>query len=703
MKRQKRKVKDQAVPTPTSTEKSSWLSILKNPKVSWALALGASLLLCLFFFLYHVRDWQAAKNACFYEGKPTMATFDAYYFMRLTDDYLNGNYTPEDPLRGGALRPMPAPLLVRIAGFIRSLTGSPLEYIAWLLPPFLATLTVLIYAYWARFFQNPLLLIISSIIGSTSYIWFWRTSLGRFDTDSLNLLFPGVLSASIFLFLTASNITKKLAALIGIIVCVFLWYLWWPQGYNLGLILAIGTYGISVFFVPGNRLEKALRIGILVACLIVAAFLGLYALNRSIPIPAFLKPIAGYADLIFRSEPSEPPVGASITELQSLPMLKAATQMFGFWWLIIPAIIGVILTVIARPFFVVLWVPFLALGTMGFFSNRFLIFLVPPLAFGLAFLPTVWFIQTNRFSWTGAKWKWAIGLTIAVIFALPNIITNLRIAGMPNVTAGLVHIAKMLEPIEPKDSTVWTWWDYGYLLQYYAKKKTFIDGGMQGPPRITVAAYGFAVDNVVTAKNWINCFAHNDLMPLERAKQELGSEAKAFAFLKEALSGQDNLKEVIQKYHQEHNEQLWHTLLFPKTRAFLFIPVDFFRKSYWWYYYGSWDYERNEGIHPQVIFFHRWFVNLNLNKGYLTTLDGRKAFFKRYVIAENGRHPKEITVASEPSTTLILTVPGLAILFGENVYESTALKLYLHPEEYRNTFEPLYYHPAYGGIWRTIP
>ncbi|MEJ5299383.1 MAG: hypothetical protein WHS38_00155 [Thermodesulforhabdaceae bacterium] len=704
MKGQKVKTKLQQATYASFPENRSLAAFIsKNSNFFWITAILASFLLCLFFFLYHIKDWHEAKDACFYEGKPTMATFDAYYFMRLTDDYLSGNYSSEDTLRGGGVsKPLQVPLLVQIAGLIRSLTGLSMEYVAWLLPPFLASFTVLIYAYWARFFQSPFLFVISSIIGSTANIWFRRTSLGRFDTDSLNLFFPGVLSASIFLFLTGRSLIKKLAGFLGIVVSVFLWHLWWPQGYNIGIILALGTYGISIFFIPGNRWEKVLKIVILTGTLIVASLIVLHR-SHYLPVPGFLKYLDGYADLIFKTESTEPSVGTSISELKQLDLSQAATRMFGSAILAIPAILGAALTIITRPFFAILWAPFLALGIIGFFSTRFLIFLVPPLAFGLAFIPTVWFTQEKRFFKIKPKWKWIIGVALAIIFALPNVITNLRTQVIPNIKSELVHMAKVLGTMEPQNSPVWAWWDYGYLLQYYSKKKTFIDGGIQGPPRIIVSAYGFAMEDVVAAKNWINCFAHNDLIPLVQAEQEFGSKAKALSFMKEALSERNNLQDVLQKYQQGHNEKLWQKMLFPKTNVFVFIPVDFLKKSYWWYYYGTWDYDLAKGVHPLLFPFSQWFININFKEGYLTTLDGRKALFKKYAISQKGEHPQEVIVAPKHSATLLLTIPGVAMLVGENLSESAALKLYLRPDNYRSDFELLYYHPAYGGIWRTVP
>ncbi|MGC8719822.1 MAG: STT3 domain-containing protein [Thermodesulforhabdaceae bacterium] len=667
----------------------------------WVVALIISLSLCLFFFFYHLKDWYDARSVCFHDGKPTMATYDAYYFMRLTDSYLQGNYGHYDSLRD-APTPAPIPLLVRIAALIQRISGASLEYIGWLLPPFLASLTVLIYGYWARFLKSPFLFVLSSIVGSTAYVWFWRTSLGRFDTDSLNLFFPGALTASIFLILTGDKTARKLTGLAGLALSIVFWYLWWPQGHNVGLLLALGTYGISVFFVPGKKWENILRGIILSGGILLAALIALNVLTKSFPLPDFLKPFAEHLSLALKSATGqEPAVGESITELKVVGWRDGMAQILGHWALAFPAVAGTVLTIIYRPFFFILWVPFLILGIGGFFSNRFLIFLVPPLASGLVFLTSVWLINSKRLSLIPEVWRIVTAILLSIAMTIPNVYINLKGVAIPNVRADLVQMAKTLEPLEPQNSVIWAWWDYGYLLQYYAKKKTFIDGGKQAAPRIIISAYPFATEDVVLAKNWINCFAKNDLHPFSVAVQELGSEAKAFQFLKEALRGMAVLYDALLRHNQEHNEKLWRELLYPKTMSFLYIPVDFLRKTYWWYYYGSWDYDRGQGVHPVSVHFPQWFVNVNPSKGYLTTLDGKKILFRKYVVARNGEFPREKTVAQDPPTVLFMTVPGVAIILSEDVSESTALKLYRHPDGFGNAFDLIYYNPAYGGIWRT--
>ncbi|MCX7822881.1 MAG: hypothetical protein N2260_05505 [Syntrophobacterales bacterium] len=694
------KIKDQA-----NHESSYKIALLfdYNGIKGWIIASLISISICLFFFFYHMRDWYNAKSFCFYDEKPTMATFDAYYFMRLTEDHLNENYESQDYLRNNIARPKPVPLLVRIAAFIKSTTGAPLEYIAWLLPPTLASFTIFIYGYWARFFSNPFLFIIASVTGSTAHVWFWRTSLGRFDTDSLNLLFPAILTASVYFTITSSEIRKKLAGFGILALGILLWHSWWPQGYNIGLLLALGTYGVSLLLIRSTTWENVLRGFILIGSIVVALISVLHLFGESSSVSKVFKPITNYVDLILKSKTSaEPSVGTSITELQSLTMIQGTKHIFGHWILSIPALIGTALVLISRPHFFILWAPFLVLGVMGFASNRLLIFLVPPLIFGLAFLSSHWIVHSKGLSIIPKKWKYLIATAVSIFLLLPNSILNLKIAGLPNVTADLVHLAKIIEPMEPKDGAVWAWWDYGYLLQYYAKKRTFIDGGTQTSPRIIISAYAFSTEDVAIARNWINSFAAHDLDPFRIAQKELGSKSVAFEFLKEGLKGKNILKEALHKYNQEHNEKLWQELLYPNIQTFLFIPIDFLKKTYWWYYYGSWDYEKGEGRHPIVINFPQWFVNVNLSKGYLTTLDGKRMSFGRYVIVKKDRFPEEFIVQPGDSvTTLFMTIPGIALITEGKVSESLPFKLYRHPGNYSHAFELIYYHPAYGGVWRT--
>ncbi|NPA15542.1 MAG: hypothetical protein GXO44_03215, partial [Deferribacteres bacterium] len=140
--------------------------------------------------------WKQYPNVFFVEdNRPIFTTMDAYYYARLSREIVEGKYKPGkiDKLRGvphQVLYPKIPPLLSSItAGLLRLLgVKYPEALSVWLIPLFavlvvvpLVLMGVLIGAVEVGF--------IASILTVVSFIYLIRSSICRFDTDTLNLFF----------------------------------------------------------------------------------------------------------------------------------------------------------------------------------------------------------------------------------------------------------------------------------------------------------------------------------------------------------------------------------------------------------------------------------------------------------------------------------------------------------------------------------
>ena len=156
--------------------------------------------------LWHLRDWNKYKIAFFYDKRPLMTTMDAYYYLRLTRDLVSNNYKHKDKLSPIQNRPYPIPLLVLITAGIKKITPFPLEWIAFFIPCVLSLLIIIPYFLWGKHLGGKLTFFISSLIGVSSFYWYKRTCLGRFDTDSLIPFFIYLIPFLMYKFITKKKI-----------------------------------------------------------------------------------------------------------------------------------------------------------------------------------------------------------------------------------------------------------------------------------------------------------------------------------------------------------------------------------------------------------------------------------------------------------------------------------------------------------------
>jgi len=123
--------------------------------------------------------------------------YDAYYYARLSEEIFQNQDIDK-------LRNVPdffgveKPLIAYLGNFLSYLI--PKEYVYAYTPPLLSVFFVIPLFFWIKRFSNIYLFIGSALIGGLNSIYFSRTYIGKYDTDSLILFFIFL----ILLFITIS-------------------------------------------------------------------------------------------------------------------------------------------------------------------------------------------------------------------------------------------------------------------------------------------------------------------------------------------------------------------------------------------------------------------------------------------------------------------------------------------------------------------
>ena len=174
--------------------------------------------------------WNRLRAATYHEDTPILTTADAYLFTRYAREEAEGIYRVHklDPMRNypdGMPYPGYIPLICWLTALIHRLTGTSIEIIAFYLPVLLAPLFVIPLSLYGRQIGRPLAALAGGVLGATYSGYVARSTLGRFDTDCLNLFF-------LFLLAWLVNLMTERTGRQGLIFAAlaglsYLFFDWW--------------------------------------------------------------------------------------------------------------------------------------------------------------------------------------------------------------------------------------------------------------------------------------------------------------------------------------------------------------------------------------------------------------------------------------------------------------------------------------------
>ena len=405
----------------------------------------------------------------FLDTQNVITGYDAFYYARLTEELLEGNYTKIDTLRDVpdfSERPFP-PTLLTVLGYIFSLFVSK-ELVYAFLPPLFSVLFLIPLYLWLKKFSNVYVFVGGAVLGSLNGIYFFRTAIGKFDTDFLILFFVFLI---FFLFsLIIENFNNKKSILFSILAGVsYILFQWFYPKPSLSLLFLTGLLLIFLFlFVKEKFPLKKL------AFLFFTFFLFLsFDIFRG-----FLNIVQKYKAYFLKEDivqflPTNPHL--FVKELQPLSIWYLIDQTTGNSVTFFIAVIGFVIFFFKNIRFMLPTLPFILLGLASLKAgSRFLIYLAPFLGMGLgySFFMFFSFIKRNPFF---KNFHESFFLVLLIFFSIsPNVFF---IHVKPVVKGNLFEDMRSINQITEKGSTLWTWWDYGYAFEYISRRGTYIDNG----------------------------------------------------------------------------------------------------------------------------------------------------------------------------------------------------------------------------------
>jgi dolichyl-diphosphooligosaccharide--protein glycosyltransferase len=558
------------------------------------IAIAAIVIVSLWIRMDDLRAWSRQPHRAFYNDRPILVNFDGYFYLSLARDLLKGRYDTFDELRGvpePQKRPMPPPMISLITAAIATITPFNLDWIATVLPVFLGvTLAVPLYLF-SRLYGGGLMAAVAICVGLCSRYYVYRSNVGWFDTDCLNV----TLAFSVtYLFLRFGMIstTRRYLYLAGGSLVALFFFLWWDQTHTAVAVIALCPLVLTaaLYYRPQGN-ERWLAIG---AVILIGSGLLIWQGPRILWLPLEKAMEAmGYvakAQLGVFPNTAQSVMEQARPDLQSLARISTGNVMTFFL-----GHIGLVWLLIHKKRQVVPLLVLFGLGCFSlFFARRFLIFYSPLLAIGLGFaVQQLWDMQWR---WPRARPVVLLGAAIICLFAAKD---SLQRVYWPKEIAPIVAGQQRLAQESAPDALVWAWWDHGYPIRYWSRRATINDGSLHNGPRTVSNAIPLSSGSPRQAANFMQFYAVRGVQGLQTVLDQSETPAKGMQVVQQVLAaGPEAAAALLHRFGLAPQQQ-WLDFFFPKQRReiYLFLDLRVARTAHWWHWFGTWNIEAQQGSH----------------------------------------------------------------------------------------------------------
>jgi len=676
------------------------------------------------------RTWKENPEICFVDGEPVLGALDGYYYLRLARDLYEGTYNDVDEMRHSPKfereRPNPPPLLSVLGACMAQGTPWSLNKIGLFLPAFLGVLMVIPLYGIGMHFGGRITGLVAAFFGVIAPYYVYRSAMGWFDTDCMNVTWT-LMGAWCFLEFGLHKTVWRYAWLVAGFVCTALFAWWWDQTVQAALLLSLLPLGSAVVFLyrPKAKSERIVLLILVVLALLFCAW-------QWAPIGKFAQDFyaKAYTRIIQISDVSSaafPAQKISTTEQVRPTFMKivaASTRNVAVFYL---ALGGLIWMVFKHFRYAATLVSLFGVSIMAvMYAERFVIFIIPLIAFGQGYLVCrLWGIRNTRCvrESAGAVWISRLVPVVGVIFIVfmayaPLKAMSAAMTSWPKHNAVQLSVMTELAELTPTNAVIWAWWDKGHAVNYWSRRRTIIDGARHGQRASVCNALPLATTNERFAANFIQFYGTRSSMAFWYVTKGLGcSTPEAMEFVKKVLSaGPQDARKIIREANLKpianyRDVKSWLKYFFPPDAPpmYLYLDEHYIDLAHWWYWYGTWDTSKRDGIHP----IYRPVYNLTFNGESISNPQGFYLDTKNGVIkaGEQWVPLKAIVVRTDEYAVEnayerpqggrfeMATATGFGVLMSENIAESIFNRLFVRLDPTMKYFKPVVQHSPLTQVW----
>ena len=473
--------------------------------------------------------WAGGIEQFYFNGEIMVNTNDAFANAEGARDMLAGFHQAHDISPYGGSIPTFTFLLAKIL-------PVKFESIIFYMSVFLAPLIVAPLILIAREYKILSVGIAAAFVASILPAYYGRTLAGYYDSDMLNVTFPMLI---IWALIRLADKKDENFALAPIITVFYDW--WYQSSYALNSAIIVMFLLYTLVFDRKNLVSYKAMILMFFAVMNFDAYYegedlvvnyvlilklglicGLYALMKIKPqifCTKTLALLAAIAIALFAAFGGIDPIAnrllfyvigstsaqastlhffdmrSTIVELMGTSFNKFATTASGNTLTLLLSVAGAVLLLIKFRSFLLI-VPILGLGALSFTGGvRFIMYATPVLAFGFGYF--VYFMLN-----TVQIRAWLRNAAFAAFVSLvlfPSFSYILQYRPAPLVVGKAVQALDELKNTANRDDYALSWWDYGYLIRYYADVKTLSDPGAQSGEDSFPVSFSLIKDQTASA------------------------------------------------------------------------------------------------------------------------------------------------------------------------------------------------------------
>lgn len=558
-----------------------------------------------------LKSWQKRPGQAFYQDKPLLTTFDGYFYLNLSRDLLRGEYDAVDEKQVvpvGRPRPYPPPLLAVLGAVVTKITGASLDMVGTVLPAVLGVLLAIPLYFLGSFLGGRAMGMTAALSSLFFPYYVYRSNVGWFDTDCMNVTFATLIVYCTLQFAKHSGRSRYFYGAAAF-CCYLLFLWWWDQAFAVVSVIFLSTslIALGIFYRPEKK-EGYIFYGIMAGLLCILFFW------QGIGFPQEIyNTIAAKFDYIYTSKTSVdifPNQAITVSEQVRPGFDEIVAKSTGSMPIFLTACVGLGLLFYRRPKDSLFLIVPLLLASLSFlFAKRFLIFLNPITALGLgSFISVVWSLR-KRFLVAGY-----IAPVLVVVLVWPNFSDNLTRVHWPKEPGALVAGMAAAEKHTPDDAVIWTWWDHGYNMRYWADRGVIADGSHHGGQVSMYNAMPLTVDSEQLSANFMHFYVRRGQKGMTQVYSAFSNKhGKAMHFLQNILAGGPGEAENVMRSagvfssisRNDPDNPNSVRFYFPETKkpVYLFLDWRLTITSYWWFWFGSWDFDKLEGVHPAFELF----------------------------------------------------------------------------------------------------
>ncbi len=455
--------------------------------------------------------------------------YDCFRYALLTEQRVEGYIPPVNHLINvpDYVANSEADRMITYLGSLLTNFGLSLKHVYVVIPPLFATFFVIPLFLWLRNFAGIHSFLGSALLGVFNFMYWIRTSPGRYDTDFLILFFLFLILWFLTEALKEERYERSLiyTFLAGLSLNIFMW--WYPKPIFVFLFTVSLLLGCIAF---GNTLKMTvvkLTVFVVTGGLINVAYgikqLWFYIENRVFHEPSTFVPVS---------------ISAAVVELQPLSFKELTKFASDNPLFILIGFLGLIALTAKRFKYMTVTLPFIAMGLSAFVAgNRMLIYLAPFLGLGIGFaVEEIQRLMSSRFEKIRTI-TYIVTLLIVFLMTFPP--SALAVKGKLLFSDRFYNeLIKIKDKIEP-DAFIWTWWDFGNFIQYTMRRGTYIDNGNWNIVKIYAVAHSFISKDEKKARNII-AYVSNNIELKEKFKDKDYKD-----FLKEAMNYRKPIKNNV--------------------------------------------------------------------------------------------------------------------------------------------------------------